>query len=36
MEAYNSVERRVKLNNKLPFPRKIFIVFAGNIGLINY
>ena len=35
-EAYNIVERRVKLNNKTPFHRKILIAFADNIGLINY
>ena len=35
MEAYNIVERRVKLNNRVLFHRKIFIVFVDNIGLIN-
>ena len=34
-EAYNIVERRVKLN-KTPFHCKIFIGFADNTGLINY
>ena len=29
-------ERRVKLNNRASFHCKIFIVFADNIGLINY
>ena len=35
-EAYNIVERMMKLNNKMPFHHKILIVFAVNIGLINY
>ena len=36
IETYNIVERRVELNKKTPFHHKIFIVFADNIGLINY
>ena len=32
----NMVERRVKLNNKTPFRRKILTVFDDNIGLIIY
>ena len=32
MEAYNIVERRVKLSHRTI---KILIVFADNIGLIN-
>ena len=33
VQAYNIVERRVKLNNKTPFHRKILIAFADNTGL---
>ena len=36
IEAYNIVERRVKFNKKTPFYRKIYIIFADKIGLINY
>ena len=36
VEAYNIEERRVKLNNRTSFHRKILIAFADNIGLINY
>ena len=36
IEACNVVERRVKLNKGMSFHRKILIVFADNIGLINY
>ena len=35
METDNIVERRMKLNNSTSFHRKILIVFADNIGLIN-
>ena len=34
--VYNFVERRVKLNNRASFHRKILIVFTDNIRLINY
>ena len=36
IEAYNIVERRVKLNSKMLLHRKILILLAGNIGLIKY
>ena len=36
MEAYNIVDWRVKLNNKITFHHKILLVFADNIRLIIY
>ena len=33
IEVYSIAERRVKLSNKTPIHRKIFIAFADNIGL---
>ena len=32
----NSIERGVKLDNKAPFHCKFLVVFADDIGLINY
>ena len=36
IEAYNIVERRVKLKNNTPFHRKSLMDFADNTALINY
>ena len=36
IKASSIVQGGVKLNNKMPFHRKIIIVFADTIGLITY
>ena len=36
IEVYNTLERRVKLNKRTLFHRKVPIIFADDIGLINY
>ena len=36
IEVYNILERRVKLNKRTLFHRKVPIIFADDIGLINF
>ena len=35
IEAYNTVERRVELNNRTSYHRNILVALADNIGLIK-